>query len=171
MKIEIIYTSEYAQRAYEGGAITNAGPQYATEHSAAFDVRAIIDEPITIMPGEQYNISTGLKLNMRSVESMIPPGMKLAALIMPRSGRGSKEGLCIANTVGLIDEDYLGVCSFTAWARPTKAEGSAPVVINPGERIGQLMFVFVPRFDFKVVEQFSTTTARGEGGFGSTGRN
>lgn len=171
MNIELIYTSEEAKRAYEGDTAEPNGPQYATEHSAAFDVRAIIPEAVIIQPGEQYQIPIGIKLNMRSVEHIIPRGLKLAALILPRSGRGSKEGLCIANTVGLIDEDFQGEISFTAWARPTKAEGSAPIVIQPGERIGQLMLTYAPRFGFAVVKAFSATTNRGEGGFGSTGNN
>lgn len=172
MKIEIIYTSEYAQRAYEGGAITNAGPQYATEHAAAFDVRAIIPETIVLQPGEQCQIPIGIKLNLRSVEQILPPSLKLAALILPRSGRGSKEGLCIANTIGLIDEDFQGEISFTAWARPvTLKVAPPPILIQPGERIGQLMLTYAPRFGFSVVSQFSEQTARGEGGFGSTGNN
>lgn len=174
MKIEIIYTSEYAQRAYEGGAITNAGPQYATEHSAAFDVRAMIDEAITLQPGEQRMVGTGIKLNMGTAHDGlggIAQGMKVAALVIPRSGRGSKEGLNIANTIGLIDEDYQGEVFFTVWARPTAPEGSKPLTIEPGERIGQLLFTYAPRFDFSVVREFSQATARGEGGFGSTGRN
>lgn len=175
MKIEIIYTSEAAQRAYEGCAITNAGPQYATEHSAAFDLRAMIDDAITLQPGEQRMIGTGIKLNMGAAHGEngygIQPSMKVAALVIPRSGRGSKEGLNIANTVGLIDEDYQGEIFFTVWARPTAPEGSKPLTIQPGERIGQLLFTISPRFDFKVVEQFSKATARGEGGFGSTGKS
>lgn len=166
-QIELIYTSQAAQEAYEGDTAEPTGPAYATEHSAAFDVRAIIPNAIVIQPGDQYQIPIGIKLNMRNVQTF--PGLKLAALILPRSGRGSKEGLCIANTIGLIDEDFQGEMQFTAWARPTKSEGSAPVVITPGERIGQLMFVYAPRFGFNVVQAFSAATERGEGGFGSTG--
>jgi dUTP pyrophosphatase len=182
MNIELIYTSREAVLAYENiDAADNLGladgPRYSSEHAAAFDLRAMIADPITILPGEQYMIPTGIKLNMRHAEQFLPLGVKLAAVIMPRSGRGSKEGLCIANTVGLIDEDYQGEITFCAWARPTNGHvnsanhrlGGTPIHIEPGERIGQLMFVYAPRPNFSVVESFSTTTERGEGGYGSTG--
>lgn len=184
MKLELIYTSREAALAYENiadcdvGSVLASGPAYGSAHAAAFDLRAIIDSPMTLLPGEQHMIKTGIKLNMRSVEHAIPPGVKLAALILPRSGRGTKEGLCIANTIGLIDEDFQGEISFCAWARPTSGHvntgngrlGGTPVFIEPGERIGQLMFVYAPRFEFSVVSEFSSTTERGEGGYGSTGK-
>lgn len=168
--IEIIYTSEEAAKAYGEN-----GPQYSTEGAAAFDLRAMIDEPVVILPSEQLMIPTGLKLNMAA--AWRPDDLRWAAIAMPRSGRGTNEGLCIANTVGLIDEDYQGEIKLFVYARPTNGHvnsannriGGQPIHIEPRERIAQLMFIPAARPLFKVVSEFSKATERGENGFGSTG--
>lgn len=168
--IEIIYTSEAAAKYYG-----EEGPQYSTDGAAAIDLRAMIDTAITILPSEQVMIPTGIKLNMTTEDC--GPDLRIAAIALPRSGRGSKEGLILGNTVGLIDEDYQGEIMICAWARPTNGHinsqnhriGGQPIHIEPGERFAQLMFVPVIRPQFKVVSAFSAKTERGDGGFGSTG--
>jgi dUTP pyrophosphatase len=92
----------------------------------------------------------------------------LAALIVPRSGLGHKQGLVLGNLMGLIDADYQGPIMISAWNR--SAPGTAPITVEPGQRIAQMMFVPVVRPEFQVVDEFSDTTRRGAGGFGSTGR-
>jgi dUTP pyrophosphatase len=168
--IEIIYTTEAAARAYGEEA-----PQYGSAGAAAFDLRAMIDAPMTILPAEQKFIPTGIRLNMAEQERA---AFNLAAIALPRSGRGSKEGLVLGNTAGLIDEDFQGEIMLCAWARPTDGHinaqnyriGGRPIHIEPGERVAQLMFIPVLRPQFKVVTEFSKTTERGAGGFGSTGK-
>lgn len=167
--IELIYTTEAAAKAYG-----KEGPQYSTDGAAAFDLRAMVDEAICILPSEQVMIPTGIRLNMAYGSNLT----NIAAIVIPRSGRGSKEGLVLANTIGLIDEDYQGEIMICAWARPTSGhinaanhrQGGTPIRIEPGERIAQMMFVPVIRPAFKVVVEFSAKTVRGDSGFGSTGK-
>lgn len=169
--IEIIYTTEAAAKAYGEN-----GPQYSSSGAAAFDLRAMIDAPTVILPSEQKMIPTGIKLNMAEQDITV---FNVAAIALPRSGRGSKEGLVLGNTLGLIDEDYQGEIVLCCWARPTDGHinaknsrvGGQAIHIEPGERIAQLMFVPILRPTFRVVSEFSTDSERGDGGFGSTGDN
>jgi dUTP pyrophosphatase len=131
-------------------------PGYSTEGSAAMDLRAIIDEDITVMNGETVLIPTGIAIHIQDPD--------IAATILPRSGLGHKHGIVLGNLVGLIDSDYQGELFISCWNRSGKA-----FTITPGERIAQLMFIPIVRTTFKLVDQFETTD-RGEGGFGSTGR-
>lgn len=132
-------------------------PGYATEGSAGLDLRACIDEPeVTLMPGEQLMVGTGLAIHLKN--------RNLAALLMPRSGLGTKHGIVLANTVGLMDSDYQGEVKACLVNK-----GNQPFVLKAGERIAQ--YVVVPTFQLAmtVVEEFDQASARGEGGFGSTG--
>jgi len=131
-------------------------PQYATTGSAGLDLRACIDAPIQLAPGETQLISTGIAIYMGD------PNM--AATILPRSGLGHKHGIVLGNLIGLIDSDYQGEILISCWNR-----GNDHFTIQPGERIAQLVFVPVIRGEFEVVNEF-VSTARGEGGFGSSGR-
>ncbi len=131
-------------------------PAYATPGSAGLDLRACLDAPLVLQPGQVELVPTGLAVHIGD------PG--LAALLLPRSGLGHKQGLVLGNLVGLIDSDYQGPLMVSAWNR-----GSAPVTINPLDRIAQLVIVPVVQAHFRVVEQFGTSE-RGTGGFGSTGR-
>lgn len=130
-------------------------PRYATAGSAGLDLRACIDLPIELDPGESRLISTGLAINIGD------PG--LAAMILPRSGLGHKHGIVLGNLVGLIDSDYQGPLMVSCWNR-----SSEPFTINPMDRIAQLVIVPVVQAQFRRVDEF-TTTERGAGGFGSTG--
>lgn len=183
MHIEIKYTSDAAQRAYEAASLNEGdapaqGPAYGSARAGAFDLRAMIDSHIVLLPGAQHSIPVGIALNMMPSYAELDSFFGMAAIILPRSGRGANEGLCIANTIGLIDADFQGEITFTAWARPmtgfinsSRQLAGEPLVIKPGERIGQLMFVPVLRPPMRVVKEFSSTTERGAGGFGSTGNN
>ncbi|MBU2641028.1 MAG: dUTP diphosphatase [Gammaproteobacteria bacterium] len=131
-------------------------PQYATAGSAGLDLRACIDAPITLQPGETRLIPTGLAIHLSD------PGY--AALILPRSGLGHKHGIVLGNLVGLIDSDYQGQLMVSAWNRSQQA-----FELTPLERLAQLVIVPVMQAEFNVVEDFETSQ-RGEGGFGSTGR-
>jgi dUTP pyrophosphatase len=131
-------------------------PQYATEGAAGLDLRACLDAPLTLAPGEVALIGTGFAMHIAD------PG--LAAVLLPRSGLGHKHGIVLGNLVGLIDSDYQGEVKVSCWNR-----GAAPFTIAPGERIAQLVLVPVVRARFEVVRDF-TPTARGDGGFGHTGR-
>lgn len=131
-------------------------PEYATEGSAGLDLRACIDVPITIHPGETVLINTGLAIYIDN------PSM--AATILPRSGLGHKHGIVLGNLVGLIDSDYQGPLMVSCWNR-----GSIAYTVQPGERIAQLVIVPVVKARFQVVDTFEAT-ARGEGGFGSSGK-
>ncbi|OGU20085.1 MAG: deoxyuridine 5'-triphosphate nucleotidohydrolase [Hydrogenophilales bacterium RIFOXYD1_FULL_62_11] len=131
-------------------------PQYATAGSAGLDLRACIDAPITLQPGETQLIPTGLAIHLSD------PGY--AALILPRSGLGHKHGIVLGNLVGLIDSDYQGQLMVSAWNRSQQA-----FELTPLERLAQLVIVPVMQAEFNVVEDFETSQ-RGEGGFGSTGR-
>jgi dUTP pyrophosphatase len=130
-------------------------PQHATPGSAGMDLRACMDAPIEIRPGETVLIPTGLAIHISD------PG--LAATILPRSGLGHKHGIVLGNLVGLIDSDYQGQLFVSTWNR-----GHEPFTINVGERIAQLVFVPVVQVDFDIVDEFETSE-RGEGGFGHSG--
>ncbi len=131
-------------------------PHYATPGSAGLDLRACIDAPIMLSPGETRLIPTGLAIHLAD------PGY--AALILPRSGLGHKHGIVLGNLVGLIDSDYQGQLMVSAWNRSQQAFELAPL-----ERLAQLVIVPVMQAEFNVVEDFEASR-RGEGGFGSTGR-
>ena len=130
-------------------------PAYATEGAAAMDLRAAPDSALTLSPGESVLVPTGLAIHISD------PGW--CALILPRSGLGHKHGLVLGNLTGLIDADYQGPLMISCWNR-----GSAAFTIAPGDRIAQLMFVPVARARFRQVDAFAPS-ARGAGGFGSTG--
>ncbi|OBS30626.1 Deoxyuridine 5'-triphosphate nucleotidohydrolase [Tepidimonas fonticaldi] len=132
-------------------------PAYATPGSAGLDLRACLDAPLTLAPNAWQLVPTGLAIHLAD------PGY--AALILPRSGLGHKHGLVLGNLVGLIDSDYQGQLMVSAWNR-----SPVPFTIEPLERIAQLVIVPVVQAQFRVVEAFAEATARGEGGYGSTGR-
>ncbi len=130
-------------------------PAYATPGSAGMDLRACIDAPLVLQPGDSELVPTGFAIHIGD------PG--LAAVILPRSGLGHRHGLVLGNLVGLIDADYQGPLMVSCWNR-----GGAPYTIQPGDRIAQLVVLPVERVDFRVVEEFATSV-RGEGGFGHSG--
>ncbi|HEY2629374.1 MAG TPA: dUTP diphosphatase [Usitatibacter sp.] len=132
-------------------------PAYATEGSAGLDLRAAIPDPITLRPGDTALIPTGLAIHIGD------PG--LAAIIIPRSGLGSKHGIVLGNLVGLIDSDYQGQLMVSCWNR-----GRETFIVNPLERIAQLVIVPVVQVDLNIVDDFVEST-RGAGGFGSTGKH
>ena len=132
-------------------------PHYATDGAAGMDMRACVESPLEIAPGEAELIPTGMAIHIQE------PG--LAAMLLPRSGLGHKHGIVLGNLVGLIDSDYQGQVFISCWNR-----GQASFTVQPGERIAQMVIVPVVHADFEVVEEFSATQ-RGEGGFGHTGRH
>lgn len=132
-------------------------PAYATDGSAGLDLRAVLDAPLTLAPGETKLIRTGLAIYIGD------PG--LAAVILPRSGLGHKHGIVLGNLVGLIDSDYQGELMVSCWNR-----GQSSFTMEPGERLAQLVFVPVVRAEFDLVTDFEASD-RGEGGFGHTGRH
>jgi len=132
-------------------------PDYATGGAAGMDLRACLDESITLKPGETQLIPTGIAIHLGD------PG--LAAVILPRSGLGHKHGIVLGNLVGLIDSDYQGQLFVSCWNR-----GNDAFEVNVGERIAQLVFVPVVQASFDVVDEFEESH-RGEGGFGHTGRH
>jgi dUTP diphosphatase len=132
-------------------------PAYATHGSAGLDLRACIDEPITLRPGDASLVPTGLAIHLAD------PG--LAAMIIPRSGLGHRHGIVLGNLVGLIDSDYQGQVLVSCWNR-----GREPFVVNPLERIAQLVVVPVVQVELNVVASFEESE-RGAGGFGSTGKH
>ncbi|MDX1756392.1 MAG: dUTP diphosphatase [Marinobacter sp.] len=134
---------------------TIAFPEYATDGSAGLDLRACLDQPLTLAPGETELLKTGLAIHIEDPS--------LAAMILPRSGLGHKHGIVLGNLVGLIDSDYQGELMVSCWNR-----GQRPFTIEVGERIAQLILVPVVQAEFEVVESFETSD-RGAGGFGSTG--
>jgi dUTP pyrophosphatase len=135
-------------------------PAYQSDMAAAIDLHACIDGPLTIEAGTPAQlVPAGIAVHMGN------PYM--AATIAPRSGLGHKKGLVLGNSIGVIDADYQGPIMVSVWNR--NAPGTEPIVIQPGERIAQMMFVPVLRPVFTTVEEFSADTARGAGGFGSTG--
>ncbi|MEX2326456.1 MAG: dUTP diphosphatase [Pseudomonadales bacterium] len=131
-------------------------PSYSTEGSAGMDLRACIDTPCRIGPGDSELIATGI--------SIFIGDPRLAAVILPRSGLGHKHGIVLGNLVGLIDSDYQGELMISCWNR-----GATEFTIEPGDRVAQLVLVPVVQASFKVVEEF-TETVRGAGGFGSSGK-
>ena len=131
-------------------------PHYATGGSAGLDLRACIDQPITLAPGQTELVPTGIAIHLGD------PG--LAAVIVPRSGLGHKHGIVLGNLVGLIDSDYQGQIFVSTWNR-----GNAPFVLNPLERLAQLVVVPVVQVELNVVDDFDASS-RGADGFGSTGR-
>ena len=130
-------------------------PQYATEGSAGLDMRACVDDVVTVEPGGTTLIPTGLAIHIGD------PG--LAAVLLPRSGLGHKHGLVLGNLTGLIDSDYQGQVFISCWNR-----GSASYDIRPGERSAQMVFGPVEQVRFELVEDFADST-RGAGGFGHSG--
>jgi dUTP pyrophosphatase len=132
-------------------------PAYATRGSAGLDIRACIDAPVTLQPGDSALIPSGLAIHLRD------PG--LAAVLIPRSGLGHKNGIVLGNLVGLIDSDYQGQVFVSCWNR-----GREAFVVKPMERIAQMVVVPVVQVKLNVVESFDES-ARGAGGFGSTGKH
>ena len=136
-------------------------PRYQSEMAAAVDLFACLDEPLLIAPQSPAQfVPSGIAIHIGD------PGV--AAIIVPRSGLGHKKGLVLGNLVGVIDADYTGAVLISVWNR--SEPGSAPIVIEPGDRIAQLMFVPVVRPAFAVVDEFTALSVRGAGGFGSTGQ-
>ena len=131
-------------------------PAYATDGSAGMDLRACLDAPLTLAPGQAELVPTGIAIHIAD------PG--LAAMLLPRSGLGHKHGVVLGNLVGLIDSDYQGQLMVSLWNR-----GREPFTVQPGERIAQMVIVPVVRARFEMVESFEES-ARGAGGFGHTGR-
>lgn len=131
-------------------------PTPATAGSAGVDLRAMIDAPLTLEPGQRELIPTGLSIHIQDPN--------WCAMLMPRSGQGHKRGLILGNTIGLIDSDYQGPLMVSLWNR-----GQSPQTIEIGERIAQMVLVpvAVPRFNW--VDEYTGDSARGEGGYGSSG--
>lgn len=132
-------------------------PRYETAEAAGLDLRACLQEPLTLAPGATHLLPTGLSIYIANPF--------IAAVILPRSGLGHKHGLVLGNLVGLIDADYQGPLMVSCWNRSETA-----YTITPGDRIAQLVFLPIVRAQFQVVEQFEATT-RGAGGFGHSGKN
>jgi len=131
-------------------------PAYATAGSAGLDLRACLDAPVMLSPGETTLVPSGIAIHLAD--------SGLAAIVLPRSGLGHKHGIVLGNLVGLIDSDYQGQIMVSVWNR-----GNGPFTIEPMERIAQLVIVPVVQAGFNIVEEF-TVSERGEGGFGSTGK-
>ena len=131
-------------------------PHYATPGAAGLDLRACMEAPLTLAPGESQLVSSGIAIHVGD------PGY--AAVVLPRSGLGAKSGIVLGNLVGLIDSDYQGPLMISVWNR-----GKAPFTLQPLDRIAQLVVVPVVQVQFDVVEEFQASS-RGAGGFGSTGR-
>jgi dUTP pyrophosphatase len=132
-------------------------PQYATSGAAGLDLRACVDAPLMLEPGQSRLVPSGMAIHVAD------PGY--AAVILPRSGLGAKNGIVLGNLVGLIDSDYQGPLMVSLWNR-----GKASFTVQPLERIAQLVVVPVVQVQLQVVEEFSAS-ARGAGGFGSTGKS
>lgn len=131
-------------------------PAYATEGSAGLDLRACLDQALTVEPGQTHLVPTGLAIHIGDPS--------LAATILPRSGLGHKHGIVLGNLVGLIDSDYQGQLMISVWNR-----GQDTFTIEPGDRIAQLVFVPIIQAEFNLVNDFDNTD-RGEGGFGHSGK-
>jgi dUTP pyrophosphatase len=132
-------------------------PAYATPGSAGLDLRACLDAPVTLEPNAWQLVGTGIAIHLADPA--------YAALILPRSGLGHKHGIVLGNLVGLIDSDYQGELKVSAWNR-----SSTPFVLQPMERLAQLVIVPVVQAQFQVVTEFAASQ-RGEGGYGSTGKH
>lgn len=148
MKVELKIVDEF---------IKDHIPKYGTSGSAGLDLHACIKEAMTLRPGEVFLMSTGLSMYIKD--------SGYAAMILPRSGLGHKNGIVLGNLVGLIDSDYQGELKVSLWNRSNE-----PFIINPLDRIAQLVIVPVMQVDLELVDDF-TKTDRGEGGFGSTGKS
>jgi dUTP pyrophosphatase len=131
-------------------------PHYASAGAAGLDLRACVNSPLTLQPGDSQLVSSGIAIHVGD------PGY--AAVILPRSGLGAKNGIVLGNLVGLIDSDYQGPLMVSVWNR-----GKGAFTIQPLDRIAQLIVVPVVQVEFEVVEEFAAS-ARGAGGFGSTGQ-
>jgi dUTP pyrophosphatase len=131
-------------------------PSYGSPGAAGLDLRACLEAPLTLQPGDSQLVPSGIAIHLAD------PGF--AALVLPRSGLGAKHGIVLGNLVGLIDSDYQGQIFVSAWNR-----GKAAFTIEPMERIAQLIVVPVRQVEFNVVDEFGTSS-RGAGGFGSTGK-
>ena len=131
-------------------------PQYASAGAAGLDLRACLEKPLLLNPGESQLVSSGIAIHVGD------PGY--AAVILPRSGLGAKSGIVLGNLVGLIDSDYQGPLMVSLWNR-----GKSAFTVQPMDRIAQLVVVPVVQVEFEVVEEFAASS-RGAGGFGSTGR-
>jgi dUTP pyrophosphatase len=131
-------------------------PHYATAGAAGLDLRACVDAPLELRPGDSKLVRSGLAIHLGDP--------RLAAVVLPRSGLGAKHGIVLGNLVGLIDSDYQGEVMVSVWNR-----GASAFTIQPLERIAQLVVVPVVQVELAVVEEFAAS-ARGAGGFGSTGR-
>lgn len=151
--MELKFTSQKAKEAYQ----VNGEFMPHTAGSAGYDLRAMIDEPVTIKPGQAVLIGSGLAIWIRY--------NFMAGFIIPRSGLGHKEGIVVGNLTGLIDSDYQGEIKISCWNRSSEER-----VINPNERIAQLVFAPVFNPTFNEVNEFSNETIRGESGFGGTGK-
>jgi dUTP pyrophosphatase len=136
--------------------IRHAMPHYASPGAAGLDLRACVDAPLTLEPGDSQLVASGIAIHLGD------PGY--AAVVLPRSGLGAKHGIVLGNLVGLIDSDYQGEVFISVWNR-----GRSAYTIQPLERIAQLIVVPVAQVELEVVEEFQTSS-RGAGGFGSTGR-
>lgn len=132
-------------------------PQYGTPGAAGLDLRACLDAPLTLLPGDSQLVPSGIAIHIGD------PGY--AAIVLPRSGLGAKNGIVLGNLVGLIDSDYQGQIFVSMWNR-----GQAAFTIQPMDRIAQMVVVPVAQVEFNLVEDFAASS-RGAGGFGSTGRN
>lgn len=132
-------------------------PEYATVGSAGLDLRALLDAPLTLAPGDTHLIPTGIAIHIADAN--------LCATILPRSGLGHKHGIVLGNLVGLIDSDYQGQLMVSTWNR-----GNNTFTIQPGDRIAQLVFMPVVQADFSIVADFDQSE-RGEGGFGHSGHH
>jgi dUTP pyrophosphatase len=131
-------------------------PHYATPGSAGLDLRACLEGPVTLEPGQTQLLPTGIAIHLED--------SGLAALLLPRSGLGHKHGIVLGNLVGLIDSDYQGQVMVSCWNR-----GQSTFTVEPGERIAQMVIVPVVQVEFEVVDEFDQSH-RGAGGFGSSGR-
>ena len=131
-------------------------PHYGSAGAAGLDLRACIEKAVVLKPGESLLVSSGIAIHIGDP--------RYAAMVLPRSGLGSKNGIVLGNLVGLIDSDYQGPLTVSLWNR-----GGAPFTVQPLERIAQLVVVPVERVEFEVVEEFAASD-RGAGGFGSTGK-
>ena len=131
-------------------------PQYATPGSAGLDLRACVDAPVTLEQGQSQLIPSGIAIHLED--------RTLAAMVLPRSGLGAKHGIVLGNLVGLIDSDYQGQIFVSIWNR-----GNATFTLQPLDRIAQMIVVPVVQVEFNIVEDFNQS-ARGDGGFGSTGK-
>lgn len=132
-------------------------PAYATEGSAGLDLRVVLDAPLTLQPGDATLLETGLSIYIKN--------SGYCGMILPRSGLGHRHGIVLGNLVGVIDADYQGPLKISCWHR-----GDQPYIIEPFERIAQLLVVPVAHADFQEVSDFDESSVRAQGGFGHTGR-